>query len=80
MATNIPRTRRPRPVRDAISAVSNTIGTSARVFSTAASIVDSQLNEFQADMQLDAFEAETERLVRRAELEAERAQLLSVPA
>lgn len=71
---NLPR--RNRPVRDAVSAVGNSVGTAARVVSTVAELADIALLDIREDMLLDNYENETERLVTRKRLEAQRAQLL----
>lgn len=74
--TTINLPKRQRPIRDSIGAIASTIGTTANVVQLGATIIEDQLSELKADMALDNFEAETERLVRRAQLETQRAQLL----
>lgn len=68
--------KRTRPVRDSIGAVSNTIATTARVISGVVELADIAIANVREDLLLDNYEEETERLVRRAELEKQRAELL----
>jgi len=72
--TTLPK--RQRPVRDAIGAVASTIGTTASIVTGLAELADLAVSDFREDMKLDNYENETERLIRRKELEAQRAELL----
>ena len=72
--------KRQRPVRDAIGAVSNTIGAGARVINTLVDVAELSMINIKEDIILDNYEEETERLVRRAQLEVQRAELLAPTA
>ena len=69
-------TKRQRPVRDSIGAISNTIGATARVVNSVIEVAELSMVNLKEDIILDNYEEETERLVRRKDLEAQRAQLL----
>lgn len=70
--------RRERPIRDAVSEVSKTIGTTARVFSGAVEIGALYIEDFKEDAKLDLLENQMERTVRRAQLEAQQAEQLKI--
>ena len=69
------KTRRPRPIREAIGAVSNTIGAGASVLNTLVDIAQISLKDVKRSVELDDFESETDYLVDMKIAQARRAEL-----